>query len=131
MAAHALGVVTLARGLRRVGGTARKRGRVIRHPVAVTVGMVGAIGWVLAIFHGIARISLLGRNRLDEGCHVVFCRLDHDPRRLGLNLEPEWQMMGALEAADGMLLFGISTAFVFVVIQQIEQVISQVEDYDS
>jgi hypothetical protein len=27
--------------------------------------------------------------------------------------------MGALEAADGMLLFGISTAFVFAVIQQI------------
>jgi hypothetical protein len=49
----------------------------------------------------------------------------------GLNLEPEWQLMGALEAADGMLLFGISTAFVFVVTQQIEQVISQVEDYDS
>ena len=61
------------------------------------------------------RISLVGRNRLDEGGHVVFCRLDHDPKRLGLNLEPEWQMMGALEAADGMLLFGISTAFVFVV----------------
>ncbi len=37
-------------------------------------------------------------------------------------------MMGALEAADGMLLFGISTAFVFVVIQQIDQVISEVQD---
>jgi hypothetical protein len=28
-------------------------------------------------------------------------------------------MMGALESADGMLLFGISTAFVFTVIQKI------------
>ncbi len=27
--------------------------------------------------------------------------------------------MGALEAADGMLLFGISTAFLFAVLQQI------------
>jgi hypothetical protein len=26
-------------------------------------------------------------------------------------------MMGALEAVDGMLLFGVSTAFVFAVIQ--------------
>ena len=26
-------------------------------------------------------------------------------------------MMGALEAADGMLLFGISTAYIFAVIQ--------------
>ena len=32
-------------------------------------------------------------------------------------LQPHWQMMGALEAADGMLLFGISTAFIFTVMQ--------------
>jgi hypothetical protein len=33
-----------------------------------------------------------------------------------LALEPHWRMMGALEAADGMLLFGISTAYVFAVL---------------
>jgi len=32
-------------------------------------------------------------------------------------LEQPWRMMGALEAADGMLLFGISTAFIFGVMQ--------------
>ena len=37
----------------------------------------------------------------------------------GLNLAEEWRLMGALEAADGMLLFGISTAFLFAVLQQI------------
>jgi hypothetical protein len=35
----------------------------------------------------------------------------------GLMLEPGWRMMGALEAANGMLLFGISTAFIFAVMQ--------------
>ncbi len=35
----------------------------------------------------------------------------------GLTLERHWQMMGALEAADGMLLFGISTAYIFAVMQ--------------
>jgi hypothetical protein len=35
----------------------------------------------------------------------------------GLMLQPHWQMMGALEAVDGMLLFGTSTAFVFTVMQ--------------
>jgi hypothetical protein len=34
-----------------------------------------------------------------------------------VTLQPHWRMMGALEAADGMLLFGISTAFVFTVMQ--------------
>jgi hypothetical protein len=32
-------------------------------------------------------------------------------------LESQWRMMGALEAADGMLLFGISTAYMFTVMQ--------------
>jgi len=32
-------------------------------------------------------------------------------------LERHWRMMGALEAMDGMLLFGISTAYIFTVMQ--------------
>jgi hypothetical protein len=32
-------------------------------------------------------------------------------------LERPWRMMGALEAMDGMLLFGISTAYIFAVLQ--------------
>jgi hypothetical protein len=35
----------------------------------------------------------------------------------GLMLQRHWQMMGALEAADGMLLFGIGTAYMFAVMQ--------------
>jgi len=35
----------------------------------------------------------------------------------GLTLQRPWQMMGALEAVNGMLLFGISTAYVFAVMQ--------------
>jgi hypothetical protein len=35
----------------------------------------------------------------------------------GLTLQSHWQMMGALEAVDGVLLFGISTAFIFTVMQ--------------
>ena len=32
-------------------------------------------------------------------------------------LEQHWRMMGALEAANGMLLFGISTAYIFALMQ--------------
>jgi hypothetical protein len=35
----------------------------------------------------------------------------------GLMLGSRWRMMGALEATDGMLLFGISTAYIFSVMQ--------------
>ncbi len=32
-------------------------------------------------------------------------------------LEPDWQLMGALEALNGMMLFGLTTAFLFSVLQ--------------
>jgi hypothetical protein len=35
-----------------------------------------------------------------------------------LYLEPRWQMMGTLEALDGWILFGLTTAFLFAVIQR-------------
>jgi hypothetical protein len=36
-----------------------------------------------------------------------------------LFLEEQWQMMGALEALNGMLLFGLTTAFLFALIQKV------------
>jgi hypothetical protein len=37
----------------------------------------------------------------------------------GLFLAPHWQMMGALEALNGMMLFGLTTAFLFSVIRTV------------
>jgi hypothetical protein len=45
----------------------------------------------------------------------------------GLLLGAEWQLMGALESADGMLLFGISTAFVFMVLQRVVGIIDRLD----
>ena len=36
-----------------------------------------------------------------------------------LYLKAHWQLMGALEALDGMLLFGLTTAFLFAMIQSV------------
>jgi hypothetical protein len=36
-----------------------------------------------------------------------------------LYLAPHWQMMGALEALDGWILFGLTTAFLFTVVQRV------------
>ena len=36
-----------------------------------------------------------------------------------LYLKSQWQLMGALEALDGMLLFGLTTAFLFAMIQRV------------
>jgi hypothetical protein len=36
----------------------------------------------------------------------------------GLILEPRWQLMGALESLNGWILFGLTTAFLFSVMQR-------------
>ena len=36
--------------------------------------------------------------------------------------EQHWQMMGALEALNGMLLFGLTTTFLFAMIQEVWQI---------
>jgi hypothetical protein len=36
-----------------------------------------------------------------------------------LYLKPHWQLLGALEALNGMLLFGLTTAFLFAGIQRV------------
>ena len=35
-----------------------------------------------------------------------------------LHLAPHWKMMGALEALNGWILFGLTTAFLFTVVQR-------------
>jgi hypothetical protein len=36
-----------------------------------------------------------------------------------LNLEPHWHLLGAMEALNGWLLFGLTTAFLFAVIEEV------------
>jgi hypothetical protein len=58
-------------------------------------------------------------SRRCAGCQIgdaLFVdRNDHE----SVSLEPHWQMMGALEALNGMLLFGLTTAFLFAMIQEV------------
>jgi hypothetical protein len=38
---------------------------------------------------------------------------------INLNLATHWQLLGALEALNGWLLFGLSTAFLFAVVERV------------
>jgi hypothetical protein len=40
----------------------------------------------------------------------------------GTSLPEDWRMMGALEALNGMLLFGLTTAFLFAMIQRVRPI---------
>jgi uncharacterized membrane protein HdeD (DUF308 family) len=133
-AAHAFGVVMLTHGLLWSVTAARKRERMIRHSVALAAGIIGIVGCVLAIFHGIEAAIWAGAYMLlgaiGSTRDAILYSVDSMTTRgaSGLMLEPKWRLMGALESADGMLLFGISTAFIFTVLQQIERIITKAKE---
>ena len=95
----------------------------LRHVILIVTGGVGAVGLLLAVLHGIEAAiwaaAYVWLGALDSLQDAILYSLDSMTTRgaSGLMLEPHWQMMGALEAADGMLLFGISTAYIFAVMQ--------------
>ena len=81
------------------------------------------MGLLLALLHGIEAAvwaaAYLWLGALDSLGTAILYSIDSMTTRgaSGVMLQTHWQMMGALEAADGMLLFGISTAFIFTVMQ--------------
>ena len=124
MAIHATGIAFMA------FTTVRIRDRMeslsplrLRRWFAIVVALIGVVGLLLAALHGIeaavwaaAYLWLGALNSLGE---AVLYSVDSISTRGAsrLVLDHHWRMMGALEATDGMLLFGISTAYIFTVMQ--------------
>ncbi|MBV8869920.1 MAG: hypothetical protein JOY65_10945 [Acetobacteraceae bacterium] len=85
--------------------------------------LIAAVGLLLTVLHGMeaglwaAAYWWLGA--LKSPSEAILYSVDSMSTRgaSGLMLEHRWRMMGALEATDGMLLFGISTAFIFAAMQ--------------
>ena len=94
-----------------------------RHMFAIMIGLIGVMGLLLAVLHGIeaglwaAAFWWLGA--LNSPADAILYSLDAISTRgaSGIMLDDHWRIMGALEAMDGMLLFGISTAYIFAVMQ--------------
>ena len=93
------------------------------HVILIAISGIGSVGLLLAVLHGIEATiwatAYVWLGALDSLNDAVLYSLDSMTTRgaSGLTLEPHWQMMGALEAANGMLLFGISTAYIFAEMQ--------------
>ena len=123
IAIHTMGVVMMAVAGLRVRLWLEVRNLGLRHVIRIVIAGVGAVGLLLAVLHGIEATiwatAYLWLGALDSLNDAVLYSLDSMTTRgaSGLTLEPHWQLMGALEAANGMLLFGISTAFIFAEMQ--------------
>jgi hypothetical protein len=87
------------------------------------IGLIGVVGLLLAALHGIEAVvwaaAYLWLGALNSPGDAILYSVDSISTRgaSGFVLERHWRLLGALEATDGMLLFGISTAFIFTAMQ--------------
>src|SRR5215471_757481 len=116
MALHATAVAVLAFAVVAIRVRLESRDLKLGNLIAILICIIGVIGLLLAALHGIecgiwAGVYLwLGA--LDSPTDALLFSLDSMSTRGAsqLMLHRHWQLMGALEEVDGMLLFGVSIA---------------------
>jgi hypothetical protein len=122
VAIHAFGVVFIKHGIDRFQtATARP----IFYTTLGSVSIIVIVALLLASLHAIESLVwawlyvLLGA--IPTPADAALYSVDSMTTRgaSGIVLSEQWRMMGATEAGDGMLLFGISTAFLFYVMQRL------------
>jgi hypothetical protein len=124
IAIHTTAVVLMAFGLEtrtraRVGQYQSDRLRAI----PAMIGHIGAVALILAALHGLEAMLWASAywwlGALDSFTEAsVYALATMTTFEIpGLTLPPRWHMLSALQAVNGVLLFGISTAFLFAVIQ--------------
>ncbi|MGC2131521.1 MAG: hypothetical protein WA629_15655 [Candidatus Aquilonibacter sp.] len=116
---HAIGVVLIATAMQRLK-EARRPNAFLASGIGTVVLIVG-VASSLVIFHAIEciiwAVVYVHLGALSSPADAVLYSVDSMTTRgeSGEHLERQWRLMGAAEAGDGMLLFGVSTAFLFYV----------------
>ena len=123
IAIHATGVVVMTFMAVRIRARLESQRQALWKLIAILICMIVVVGLLLALLHAIecmiwaAAYWWLGA--LDSFLDALLFSVDSMSTRgaTKLTLERHWQMMGALESVDGMLLFGVSAAYIFAVMQ--------------
>jgi hypothetical protein len=120
---HAIGVVSMALGMIRIRLRLEVRHLDLRYIMPAVIAVVAVIGLLLTVLHGMEAAVWAAAYLWLGTFHSSFDAMLFSVGSMttvgapGLVLQRHWQMMGALEAANGALLFGISTAYIFGVMQ--------------
>jgi hypothetical protein len=123
LAIHATGISFLAFAAATIRVRIENLNRLsLRHVFAIMIGLIGVVGLLLAALHGMEAVwaaACLWLGALNSPGDAILYSVDSMSTRgaSGFVLERHWRLLGALEATDGMLLFGISTAFIFAAMQ--------------
>ena len=94
------------------------------HHVLLSVLVVGGAALSTVILHAIevsfwaAAYTFLGALPNGHSAKLYSMNAMTSYGHVNLYLAPRWQMMGSLEALNGWILFGLTTAFLFAVVQK-------------
>jgi hypothetical protein len=122
---HSLALGQLSRGLRKL--LESERDKPITRTLSIfvvggsslcTICLHGLEAWMWSIaYHLLGTLGTLGGDRKDAMLYSisVMTTVGGTP----LHLEPHWAIMGPLEALDGWILFGLTAAFLFALIQKV------------
>ena len=120
---HSMAVVMMALVALRIRSRLETRGHALWKLIAVLICVIGVIGLLLAMLHAIECVIWAAAYWSLGAAHSFMDALLYSVDSMstrgesGLTLQRHWKMMGALEAVDGMLLFGVSAAYIFAVMQ--------------
>jgi hypothetical protein len=118
---HVVGLLRINQRVERIENTTVERHR---FPVVFAV-IIGATVLLATLLHGLEGVIWAVTYRLvgalpDNHSAVLYSLSAMTSYgHANLDLERHWQLMGALEALNGMLLFGLTTAFLFGIIQRV------------
>lgn len=131
LAIHGLGVTAITLVMNGLDDLPEARAWPESSTLLFGAAVIGGVGCALAALHGVEAaiwaVAYLWLGALGSPADAMLFSVDSITTRgaSGLVLERHWQMMGALEAANGVLLFGISTAFLFVVVERARQAVDK------
>jgi hypothetical protein len=118
---HVLGLGLIGQAL--LGGSDAKFQR--RYPIAVFATVVGATTLLATCLHAIeaaiwaSAYLLLGALPDQRSAMLYSLNAITSYGHATLSLKDQWELLGALEALNGWLLFGLSTAFLMGVITKV------------
>jgi hypothetical protein len=96
-----------------------------RHFTGMFLMVMGVVALLATILHGLEgivwAIAYRALGALPDNNSAVLYLLSAITTygHANIVLDPRWRLMGALEALNGILLFGLTTAFLFAIIQEV------------
>ena len=119
---HVLGLGYINRRITGVSSGAKQR----RYPTAVFIVVMGSTTLAATILHGVeasiwaAAFRLLGALPDQRSAMLYSLGAMTSYGHANLFLAAHWQLMGTMEALNGWLLFGLTTAFLFGMIEKVK-----------